>query len=115
MPILSLCEIFKSVFHVIFFIQSEIQGHVVLLSSSLSSFLWDVTQSRSRAQNLKVFLKYFQILVLALLDVQIFPLHFPGKIFSNKPVRGLQILAQVACCLAMCHSRLFGFGIRNYL
>ena len=78
----------------IFFIQSEIQGHVILLSSSLSSFLWDVTQSRSRAQNLKVFLKYFQILVLALLDVQIFPLHFPGKILPNWPLCGLETLAQ---------------------
>ena len=57
-------------------------------------FSRNVTQSRFRALNLKVFLKYFQILVLALLDVQIFPLHFPGKILSNWPLCGLETLAQ---------------------
>ena len=39
MLVLSLCEIFKSVFHVINFIQSEIQVNVILVSSFLSSFL----------------------------------------------------------------------------
>ena len=57
-------------------------------------FSRNVTQSRFRARNLKAFLKYFQILVLALLDVQIFPLHFPGKIISNWPLCGLETLAQ---------------------
>ena len=57
-------------------------------------FSGNVTQSRFRARNLKGFLKYFQILVLALLDVQIFHLHFPGKILSNWPLCGLETLAQ---------------------
>ena len=39
MPVLPLCEIFISVFHVINFIQSEIQVDVILVSSFLSSFL----------------------------------------------------------------------------
>ena len=39
MPVLPLCEFFISVFHVINFIQSEIQVDVILLSSFVSSFL----------------------------------------------------------------------------
>ena len=58
---LSLCEIFESVFHVIIFIQLEIQVYVILLLLLCLPFSRNVTQSRFRSRNLKVFVKDFQI------------------------------------------------------